>query len=175
MNKAMIYTLLAVLFTACGVPDRNYEKTIADFVQTRGGTLHDLNFKVTELRELHTITVADSIRILGEEFENNRLREIRYAETVLSTLQLLSGVDTGSSTAAKIRRQQATIDSIRQAPFHAPENYTRMNSGAPLAVVVRCTYTIDVPGRTGKITAEETFDFYLSPDGTTCYKKIKTN
>lgn len=174
MKNTMICTVLVLFFVACGAPDSSYEKTIADFVQTRDGTTHDLNFKVVELRELRTITVADSIRILSEEFEVNRSKDIEYAESILSALRLLSSVDTGSSTAAKIHRQQTVIDSIRHAPFNAPENYIRGNSGDPLAVVVRCTYTIDIPGRTGSVTARETFDFYLSPDGKTCYEKIKS-
>jgi hypothetical protein len=49
------------------------------------------------------------------------------------------------------------------------QNTKNRDTSEILAIVVRCTYTIDDPLTNKRAT--ETFDFYLSPDGTKFYSK----
>lgn len=64
--------IAAFLLIGCAVQS-NYEKAIADFVQTdRSGTWTDMKFKVIEIGEPTDITVGDSIKILTDKFESDK-------------------------------------------------------------------------------------------------------
>jgi len=64
--KNVIYLLIALFMVSCGSNSNSkYEQTIGDYLQTdKGGSKYDLKFKVIELNEQGTITVADSIAYL---------------------------------------------------------------------------------------------------------------
>lgn len=177
MKKALLPVLMVLLFS-CGSQTSKYEQAIADAVQTRNGVKHDLNFKIESISEEGFITVADSMKILSEVFETEKIHDMEYAEGVLNTINMLANLekntgDISSETAAKIVKQEGLIEELRHSEFTTPERYANMKSTDNLSVVIRCAYTIDIPGRTGDATVRETFDFYLSPDGRTVYDKVK--
>lgn len=64
-----------------------------------------------------------------------------------------------------------TIDSLKNLTPDNLNGYDSKNPNDVLAVIVRCKYSI-APGGTA---VEETFDFYLSPDGSKCYGKPEQN
>lgn len=173
--KKYILPFLAtmLLIFSCGKETSSYEKTIAEAVQSRNGKIHDLNFKVVEIGKLRTITVADSILYLQKEFESVNARDIAFAVEALKAYEMIAGTGYDPEMNRKIAEQRSRIDTLSSAMFVIPERYAAMHESEVLVSVVRCTYTIDIPARNGKITAEETFDFFLSPDGGKCYKKSK--
>lgn len=61
----------------------------------------------------------------------------------------------------------ARIDSLKNLTPDNLQGYDSRNANDVLAVIVRCKYSASLVGQ----TAEETFDFYLSPDGNKCYGK----
>ena len=70
--QIMKLAVMALFLTSCAVQS-NYEKAIADFVQTdRSGTWTDMKFKVIEMSEPTDITVGDSIKILTDKFESDK-------------------------------------------------------------------------------------------------------
>lgn len=71
---------------------------------------------------------------------------------------------------ADIARMVARIDSLRNLPPDNLNGYDSKNPNDVLALIIRCKYSIVPPGGT---TVEETFDFYLSPDGSYCYGKTR--
>lgn len=170
-NTTLAAILLAFLFSSCENGTSRYEKIVADAVQTRNGTKYDLNFKVKEISHHSVITVADSIRYLREEFEAKNANDIAFAEESLKAYEMIAGIGNDAATNLRITGVKSRIDSLRNARFATPEHYTAMNEGKVLVNVIRCTYTIDIPGKTGKMTAEETFDFFISPDGKHLYGK----
>ncbi|WP_231964097.1 hypothetical protein [Tannerella forsythia] len=64
----------------------------------------------------------------------------------------------------------ARIDSLRTLPPDNLRGYDSQNPADVLVVIIRCKYSLDISGT----TVEETFDFYISPDGSKCYQKKGT-
>lgn len=62
------------------------------------------------------------------------------------------------------------IDSLKNLTPDNLNGYDSKNPNDVLGVIVRCKYSVVPPGGT---TVEETFDFYLSPDGSKCYGKTR--
>ena len=169
------FILVALMVASCNDTGLSvHQRTISEVVQTINGTKSDLNFRVVKISEQGKITVNDSIKVLQSEFEESKASDIRRAKGVLNMLNMLSGLEKTPDTDAKRAAQQTTIDSLQRMQFVVPEHYSKMSADKPLAVVVRCTYKIDVPISKSTITTvEETFDFYLSVDGKRFYKKRK--
>ncbi len=174
--KNAVYLLIAVLMVSCGGSNsskNNYEKTITDYLLKGSDTKESLNFKIIEMNEHGTVTVADSIAYLTDEFKKdkqliiNRIELARkMSETLLAKTKKQSDIDKYN---ADIAVMNARIDSLKNL---APDNlrgYDGRNAGDVLAKTVRCRYSIQIAGS----PIEETFDFYLSPDGNKCYGKLR--
>lgn len=181
MRRILLLPLFALLFS-CGGTNK-YEKVIADFVQTDNrGTKLDMNFKTERLEEVQQVTVADSIKIITDNFNTEREKQMISLEKSIS-------VFTENITKAKAARRpsQVMIDSYQSSIDKTNERINALRVSAPegltkyenrdasdiLTIVVRCTYSVDEP--ITKKRATETFDFFLSPDGTKCYsqKRVK--
>ncbi|MFV0500708.1 MAG: hypothetical protein ACK5MH_03825 [Bacteroidales bacterium] len=177
MKKVFLLSLFALLFS-CGGTTSKYENLIADVVQTEGGVKIDLNFKVEKLEEIRQITVADSTRIITDDFNTERDKQMASLEKTLSVF-----TESINKAKAANRPSQVMIDSYQSSIDKTNERIEGLRKSVPeglakyenrgaseiLVVVVRCTHSIDEP--LTKKRATETFDFYLSPDGTQCYSK----
>lgn len=182
MKRFFLLPLFAFLF-ACGDTTNKYEKIIADFVQTDSrGTKLDMNFKAEKLEEVHRITVADSIKIITDNFNTERDKQMASLEKTVSvfTENIEKAKATRRPSQTMIESYQSNIDKTNEridalrASF--PEElikYENRDRNDVLTIIVRCTYSVDEPITNKR--ASETFDFFLSPDGTKCYyqKKIK--
>lgn len=172
--KNFIYVLIAIFMVSCGSNSNSkYEKTIGDYLQTdKKGSKYDLKFKVIELTEQGKITVADSIAYLTDEFRKDKELIVKRVELAKKmTGELLSREKKQSEIDkynADIAVMDNRIDSLRNLPPDNLNGYDKRNADDILAVIMRCKYSIVPPGGT---TVEETFDFYLSPDGNKCYGK----
>lgn len=172
--KNVFYLLIAVFMVSCGSNSSksNYEETITGYLLKGSDTKENLNFKIIELNEHGTVTVADSIAYLTDEFRKDTelvIKRVELAkkmsENLLAKAKKQSDIDKYNTDIAEISN---TIDSLKNL---APDNlngYDSRNANDVLAVIVRCKYSLVPPGRTA---VEETFDFYLSPDGRKCYGK----
>lgn len=174
--KKLLYLLIAFVTVSCsdGTTKVDYKKTIADYIQTdKKGTKRDLKFKVLELEERGTITVADSIAHLTEEFRKDKEHLIKrfelakkMDETLLEKEKRQGSIDQYKSNIVAIEH---SIDSLKNL---APNlnGYENRKPSDVLARIVRCKYSVTIPSGT---TGEETFDFYLSADGSKCYGKTR--
>lgn len=175
--KKLFYLLITVLIISCGSGSsiKTYEKTITDHLLRGSDTKDNLNFKILEISEIGKITVADSIAYLTEEFRKDKQLIINRVELAKKTTEELK---------AKARNQQdqeryssdiatydARIDSLKNLIPDNLKGYDSRNANDVLAIIVRCKYSL-VPS--GGKEVNEMFDFYLSPDGTECYGKIRT-
>lgn len=170
--KNVIYLFIAVLLVSCGSGSNGkYEQTIREYLIK--GKSDDLNFKVVELTEQGTITVADSIAYLTDEFRKDKeyfVKRIELAKKMIG--ELLSKTKNQSDIDkynADIIVMDNRIDSLRNLPPDNLSGYDSRNANDVLAVIVRCKYSVQLAGT----PAEETFDFYLSPDGSKCYGKTR--
>lgn len=178
MKKILLIPLVALLFS-CGGATGKYEKLIADVVQTDGkGTKYDLNFKADKLEEIRQITVADSIQVITEAFNADRDKKRAMLQQSLTRNQENLDKERNSRYPGKtmmtfyrknVDHYTHLIDSLEQTVPAKIAPYENRNGDEILAVIVRCTYTIDEPITNKRAT--ETFDFVLSPDGTKYYSK----
>lgn len=179
MKRLLLLPLIVALLISCGGGTSKYEKLIADVVQTDGkGTKYDLNFKVEKMEEINRITVADSIRIITEQFNADKDKKLEQLQTHLNRNKDNLEKESSSRHPAKsmmtayqnyIDHYSHLIDSLNQTVPTQTANYESRGSNDELAVVIRCTYSIDEP--LTKKRATETFDFVLSPDATKYYSK----
>jgi len=169
--KNLIYVLIAMLMVACGSnSSSNYEKTISESL-LKGGSASDVNLKIIELKEQGTVTVADSITFLTDEFRKDKqliIDRIELAKKMSKDLQaktkLKSEFDKYNADIAVMNNR---IDSLKNLTPDNLQGYDSRNANDVLSVIIRCKYSVTLVGK----TVEETFDFYLSPDGNNYYGK----
>lgn len=170
--KNVIYLFIVVFLAACGGSSTNstYVKTISELL-LKGSPASELNFKVVELNEQGKVTVADSIAYLTEKFRKDKQLIISRIELAKKMTEELQAKATTKHNHEKyitdIAKMSSNIDSLKSL---APDNlqaYAGRNANDVLAIIVRCKYSLTIGGQ----TVVETFDFYLSPDGTKYYGK----
>ena len=170
--KNGVYVLFTVFLLACGGSRTNsiYEKTIVGHLLK--GNTNEIDLKVLELSEQGTVTVADSIAYLADEFKKDKQLIIDRIELAKKMSKDLQAREKNQSKMdeydAKIAVMDARIDSLKNLTPDNLRGYDSQNSGDVLALIIRCKYSVVLPGG---ITVEETFDFFLSPDGRKCYGK----
>ena len=86
------------------------------------------------------------------------------SEDLLSKAKKQSDIDKYNADIAVIN---ARVDSLKNLVPDNLQGYDSRNANEELAKIVRCKYSVQVAGN----AVEETFDFYLSPDGNKCYGK----
>lgn len=174
--KNLFYLLIAGLMLACGSgsPNKTYENTITGHLLKGGDTKENLNFKVLELSEVGKVTVSDSIAYLTDEFRKDKQLIINRVELARKTTEELKSKARNQQDQARYSTDIATydtrIDSLKNLMPDNLNGYDSRNADDVLAIIVRCKYSLVPPGST---VVEETFDFYLSPDGTKYYGKQK--
>lgn len=82
-NLFFSLALTACLFS-CSSSQSEYEKVITDFLETKNGVKTDLQIRYTKL-EVSDISVADSISILKEQFEAERVKKIQSIEQTIKS------------------------------------------------------------------------------------------
>lgn len=171
--KNAAYLLIAVFLVACGGSNMNnvYEKTIREYLIK--GKSDDLNFKVVELTEQGKVTVADSIVYLTDEFRKDKqliINRIELAKDMTKDLQTKSITKHNHEKyITDIAVMNNRIDSLKNLTPDNLQGYDSRNADDILAKIIRCKYSVQFAGK----TVEETFDFYLSPDGTKCFYKTR--
>lgn len=169
MKRTTIIAALTVLLQAlaCTSEQSVYEKAIADYVQTdRHGTWTDCKFKALSIEKLADIIVADSLRIIKEQFEAKQIEEIASAEKSLKywlDTQHTKYVQQAAEElfSKNITLCQQRIDSLRGLKPEFPAAYT--NPQEVLAQEVKCHYSYVLPG--SERTQERTEIFILTVDG----------
>lgn len=169
--KKLIYAAIAMLMVACGSnSSSNYEKTISESL-LKGGSASDVNLKIIELKEQGTVTVADSITFLTDEFRKDKQLIIDRIGLALEMTKKLKSEEKSEQKQKKyitdIAVMSNRVDSLKNLTPDNLQGYDNRNTNDVLAVIVRCKYSV-APGGTA---VQETFDFYLSPDGTKFYGK----
>ncbi|MDL2305065.1 hypothetical protein LJC72_06970 [Bacteroides sp. OttesenSCG-928-D19] len=171
--KNLIYLLIAFLMVSCDSNSSKsiQEKTITDYLLKGNDTKENLNFKIVELNEKGNVTVADSIAYLTDEFRKDKQPVIsrielakKMSEDLLAKTKKQSDIDKYTTDIAVMN---ARIDSLKNLTPDNLQGYDSRNANDVLTIIVRCKYSIQIAGT----PKEETFDFYLSPDGSKCYGK----
>jgi len=92
--KNVLYVLIVILMVSCGSnPNSVYEETISKQLLRGSDTKENLNFKIVELTKHGTITAADSIAHLTDEFRKDKqliIDRISLAKKMTEDLQVKS-------------------------------------------------------------------------------------
>lgn len=169
--KKTAYLLLVFLLTACSgsYSHSRYQKSIRDYVLNGRS---DVKFKVLEISKIGTISVADSIDYLTNEFRKDKeviIKRIELAKAMTKELQANTKLKSEyDQCSIDINRMNNSIDSLKNLPPDNLQGYDKRNPTDVLSIIIRCKYLLDASGT----TVEETFDFYLSPDGRKVIKKL---
>lgn len=181
-KTSVLFFVVILFFTACGTSENQFEKAIADYVQTdKRGTWMDCKFKALSIEKLSDITVADSLKVLQAEFEKLRDEQIASQQR---TLDYFNGLLKGNQSAKyakqavdeqlsqSIATTQVQIDSLRNLPAVYADRYKGRNPSDVLAVKVKCNYSYVLPETT--TAKERTEVFILTADGKKVLGKEKS-
>ena len=179
--QKLIYTAVVIFFAfGCSPTANQYEKTIADFIQTdRKGVWTDLQFKALETT-VSDVTVADSVAILQAKFEKELSEKISVLEKSVTHWE---GAITRASDdmVGKVLRQgyEKDLDKARmeleQAKLWQPDYLKRYDGRNPselLCKTATCRFTIINP-MMGGAKQELTETFLISPDGSKCLRRVR--
>lgn len=165
---------MVLFFTGCTVQS-NYEKAIADFVQTdRSGTWTDMKFKVIEMSEPIDITVGDSIKILTEKFESDKEKYLHNLKSNIERSTAKRDKESFSSMKKfyqkQIDRNQELLDSLSKTTLVLPDAYVNVPESKVLAKEIECKFSIVPPIYNDDARQEMTEKFLLNAAGDKCYR-----
>lgn len=178
MKNLIPLLLVAVMLSSCGSP--SYEKAIADWIQTdKNGTWTDLKFELLEVIETKDITVADSIRILQDKFNEMQEKNVSTYTKKIGRLEgFVSRLEknpfapeaTTESYRKTLTETEVALDSVQKLTFQSV--YDTRSGTEVLAKLLKCKYAIIPPML--KVRQEKTEEFLLSSDMKTCWGRMKT-
>lgn len=182
IKKAMLFIFAASVFFSCN-KNSKYEDAIADHEQTMGSTKINLHLKIIETKELETITVKDSIRIIDEGIKQQResvdaeLKErkdqfIRDSTDYASWASQSFLDDAAKSYNSWVGILNTIYTNYTDSVNSRKELYSKRNSDEVLAAIVECRYTIKNPFL-NNATQEITNKYIMSGDGSKCYHKFR--
>ncbi len=175
MNKKILTTAVVILLLiSCGGQSQ-YEKAIADFVQTdKKGTWTDLQFKVIEMSEPTNITVGDSVAMLTEKFETKKAKDLDFYNRRImehkASLEKARFKPMKDFYQKSIAKNQVIVDSLTKTTVELPETYKGVVATTVLAKEITCKFSIVNP-MVGNAKQEITETFVLNATGDKCHRR----
>lgn len=175
MKRNLLMTAATILLlTSCGGQSQ-YEKAIADFVQTdKKGTWTDLQFKVIEMGEPTNITVGDSVAMLTEKFEAKKAKELDFYNRRITEHKASMEKERFKTMKEfyqkSIDKNQIIVDSLTKTTVELPEAYKSVTETTVLAKEITCKFSIINP-MVGNAKQEITETFVLNAEGDKCYRR----
>lgn len=175
MKRNLLMTAATILLlTSCGGQSQ-YEKAIADFVQTdKKGTWTDLQFKVIEMSEPTNITVGDSVAMLTEKFEAKKAKELDFYNRRITehkaSMEKKQFKTMKEFYQKSIGKNQIIVDSLTKTTVELPETYKNVTQTTVLAKEITCKFSIVNP-MLGNAKQEITETFVLNAEGDKCYRR----
>jgi hypothetical protein len=116
--KKLLYILSLILFS-CSDYSIAQEQLIIDYLETSsGGVKTDLKIRITNL-EVSDITVGDSIAILEEKYEKEKLNKINFAESRIagaekSIDEITTKIDTNDASTLNRRMDKLSDETLKK-------------------------------------------------------------
>lgn len=179
MKLPRLFILLIVFLVSCSNPTSNYKQTVLDYLQVEKGVKIDLKIKFSRFYLLPDITVADSIKILEEQYRSEKSKKIEIARKNISRLE--NDIDEQNRsrnyliTQVLVPRLQEQLKEERDKLVNAEQwrpdylnRYADKSPGEILAKRIETQFSFQNPKLNSR--QELSADFILSPDGNKCYK-----
>ncbi|NDV77718.1 hypothetical protein [Dysgonomonas sp. 511] len=179
--KKYILLLFFPFVISCSTSQSEYEKAIADYLQTGNGIKTDLKIEFLEMK-VSDITVTDSIAILQKRFDAERTKKIESAEKSIKhwqeSIEKQKGKKNQLVAKAIISNSTEKLEiaktELKKAQEWKPGYLSRYESRNPsdiLAQKAESRFSFMNP----KLQTRQEMNalFILSADGKQCYKMIK--
>jgi hypothetical protein len=174
----------ALLCVSCNSSDNVYKKTIVDYLQTENGIKTDFKIEFQKF-ELSEISVVDSVKILKEQYLIEKQKKIEMAQKSVAhwenTIKKQQNKGDGLVAKSLASRYQKDLENAKSELEQAENwkaDYIDRYNGRPgneiLAKQVDTYFSFQNPKLAQPVRQEMGATFILSPDGTKCYKMIKS-
>jgi hypothetical protein len=184
MKKVFIFTVMTLLCLSCNGSNSVYKKTIVDYLQTENGIKTDFKIEFQKF-EVSSITVADSVKILQEQYQAEKQKKIELAKQSVSRWQkaIEKQKSKGDNLVAKtlisryqedLKKSQSELEQAEQWTADYVKRYNSRPENEILAKQVDTYFSFQNPKLAQPVRQEMGAVFVLSPDGTQCYKMIKS-
>lgn len=179
-----ITLLLASLVSITTTAQTTEKETVSKFLETHRGVRHDIKLQFKEF-EVFTVTVADSIHILQEKFQNKRAKKLTSLEKQIESYQKrinqkkeTPGAADKVVESALQKRYAYDLAKLQvkyeKAKLWKPDYLNTYEDVDPTKALIKkanAVFTAQKPGE--KLPALYRGTFILSLDGTKCYKMIR--
>lgn len=180
MKKYLLFLILPFVISSCSTQSE-YEKTIANYLQTGNGVKTDLKIEFLEMK-VSDITVSDSIAVLQERFESERAKKIESAEKSVKHWQESIEKQKGkknqlvakaliSNSTEKLENAENELKKAQEWTPNYLNHYKSHNPSETLAKKAESRFSFLNPKL--QTRQEMTALFILSADGKQCNKMIK--
>lgn len=149
MRRNLVKNMAVLLLLTGCAGQSNYEKAIADFVQTdKRGTWTDLQFKVIEMGEPTDITVKDSIAILTEKFDAEKSKRLAMLnESIARNKKSMENERFNSMKEfyqKLIDKNQVLVDSLMKTSVELPDAYKNAAETTVLAKKLLVSFPLPI-------------------------------
>lgn len=181
MRQVPLLILLIAFSVSCSNSNDIYKQTLLDYLQIENELKTDLKIKIFLLDVLPDITVADSIKMLQEQYQNEKREKIDSAKKNIShwenTIEKQMKKDNDLIVRALVPGSQERLreakTELEKAEQWDPDYLNLYNGRSPseiLAKKINASFSFQNPTLT--VRQEISAVFVLSPDGRNCYKMV---
>lgn len=182
MKQILFSFCLLFASVSCSGTDNVYKTTVLDYLQTENGIKTDFKIEFQKF-ELSDITVADSVKILQEQYQIEKQKKIEsaqksvtYWEGVLEKYKGRNDLVAKASAGRSQKDLEKAKAELETAMKWEPEYVSRYSgrSGTDILAKKADTYfSFQNPKLAQPVRQEISAYFVLSPDGAKCYKMVK--
>jgi hypothetical protein len=182
--KQILLLLLIVSSISCSNLNDAYKQTVSDYLQTENGIKTDFKIEFQKF-EVSDITVADSVKILQEQYQAEKQKKIETAQKSVqhwkNAIEKQQKKENDLVAKALASRYQKDLEKakmeLEQAENWKSDYVDRYNDHPEneiLAKQVDTYFSFQNPKLGQPVRQEMGAMFVLSSDGKQCYKMIKS-
>lgn len=183
MRQILLLTVLTLFAVSCNGTDNVYKNTVLDYLQTENGIKTDFKIEFTKF-ELSDITVADSVKILQEQYQIEKQKKIDSAQQSITHWEnaILKQKGKGDNLVAKtlvsryqkdLEKAKAELEQVMHWQADYVKRYDNRSTSEVLAKKADTYFCFQNPQLVQSVRQELGATFILSSNGTQCYKMIK--
>jgi hypothetical protein len=183
MRKIILFMVSALFCASCNSSDNAYRKTIVDYLQTENGIKTDFKIEFQKF-EVSEITVADSVKVLQEQYQTEKQKKIELAQKSVAHWENAIKKDRKSNSLfagaladsyeGKLAEAKEKLEQAENWKADYIDRYNSRPENEVLAKQVGTYFSFQNPKLAQPVRQEMGATFILSPDGTQCYKMIKS-
>lgn len=184
MKKIFIFAVMTLMCVSCDSSNSIYKKTIVDYLQTENGIKTDFKIEFQKF-EVSDITIADSVKILQEQYQAEKQKKIETAQKSVAHWEnaIEKQKKKGDGLVAKtlaarfqedLEKAKSELEQAENWKVDYVDRYNGRSENEILAKKADTYFSFQNPKLAQAVRQEIGAVFVLSSDGTQCYKMIKS-